>query len=104
MDFALHADQSPIIAFKCPPGSSRGWALSIAGFSPRFFHRGVFFSLPCAGFLGVLAWFCRVEVRGFDLAMFLFFYVFPAEQMFWEVMQLRKEMSFAKLGFYREEL
>ncbi|KAJ8373773.1 hypothetical protein SKAU_G00043530 [Synaphobranchus kaupii] len=27
-----------------------------------------------------------------------------AEQMFWEVMQLRKEMSFAKLGFYREEL
>ncbi|KAJ8249739.1 hypothetical protein COCON_G00229550 [Conger conger] len=27
-----------------------------------------------------------------------------AEQMFWEVMQLRREMSFAKLGFYREEL
>ncbi|KAG5830527.1 hypothetical protein ANANG_G00311590 [Anguilla anguilla] len=27
-----------------------------------------------------------------------------AEQMFWEVMQLRKEMSFAKLGFYREEV
>ncbi|KAI1887932.1 hypothetical protein AGOR_G00179830 [Albula goreensis] len=26
-----------------------------------------------------------------------------AEQMFWEVMQLRKEMSFAKLGYYREE-
>lgn len=27
-----------------------------------------------------------------------------AEQMFWEVMQLRKEMSFAKLGYYKEEL
>ncbi|KAG9342660.1 hypothetical protein JZ751_016097 [Albula glossodonta] len=27
-----------------------------------------------------------------------------AEQMFWEVMQLRKEMSYAKLGYYREEL
>ncbi|XP_015208376.2 rab-3A-interacting protein isoform X1 [Lepisosteus oculatus] len=27
-----------------------------------------------------------------------------AEQMFWEVMQLRKEMSFAKLGYYRDEL
>ncbi|TSP25374.1 Rab-3A-interacting protein [Bagarius yarrelli] len=27
-----------------------------------------------------------------------------AEQMFWEVMQLRKEMSYAKLGFYRDEL
>ncbi|KAJ8398841.1 hypothetical protein AAFF_G00417490 [Aldrovandia affinis] len=27
-----------------------------------------------------------------------------AEQMFWEVMHLRKEMSFAKLGFYKEEL
>ncbi|XP_041722622.1 rab-3A-interacting protein isoform X2 [Coregonus clupeaformis] len=26
------------------------------------------------------------------------------EQMFWEVMQLRKEMSFAKLGYYKEEL
>ncbi|XP_038636344.1 rab-3A-interacting protein isoform X3 [Scyliorhinus canicula] len=26
------------------------------------------------------------------------------EQMFWEVMHLRKEMSFAKLGFYKEEL
>ncbi|XP_037394267.1 rab-3A-interacting protein isoform X7 [Pygocentrus nattereri] len=27
-----------------------------------------------------------------------------AEQMFWEVMQLRKEMSYAKLGYYRDEL
>ncbi|XP_018611571.1 rab-3A-interacting protein isoform X1 [Scleropages formosus] len=27
-----------------------------------------------------------------------------AEQMFWEVMQLRKEMSFAKLGFYKDDL
>ncbi|XP_076861618.1 rab-3A-interacting protein isoform X2 [Brachyhypopomus gauderio] len=27
-----------------------------------------------------------------------------AEQMFWEVMQLRKEMSSAKLGYYRDEL
>ncbi|XP_010890332.1 rab-3A-interacting protein isoform X2 [Esox lucius] len=27
-----------------------------------------------------------------------------AEQMFWEVMQLRREMSFAKLGYYKEEL
>ncbi|KAG2459927.1 RAB3I protein, partial [Polypterus senegalus] len=27
-----------------------------------------------------------------------------AEQMFWEVMQLRKEMSFAKLGYFKEEL
>lgn len=27
-----------------------------------------------------------------------------AEQMFWEVMQLRKEMSFAKLGYYKDEL
>ncbi|TRY94497.1 hypothetical protein DNTS_003533 [Danionella cerebrum] len=27
-----------------------------------------------------------------------------AEQMFWEVMQLRKEMNNAKLGFYRDEL
>ncbi|KAJ8245488.1 hypothetical protein GJAV_G00271270 [Gymnothorax javanicus] len=27
-----------------------------------------------------------------------------AEQMFWEVMQLRKEMLLAKLGFYREEV
>ncbi|XP_035280301.1 rab-3A-interacting protein-like [Anguilla anguilla] len=27
-----------------------------------------------------------------------------AEKMFWEVMQLRKEMSFAKLGYYKEEL
>ncbi|XP_067283333.1 rab-3A-interacting protein isoform X5 [Pseudorasbora parva] len=27
-----------------------------------------------------------------------------AEQMFWEVMQLRKEMSNAKLGFYKDEL
>lgn len=26
------------------------------------------------------------------------------EQMFWEVMQLRKEMSYAKLGFYKDEL
>ncbi|XP_070802780.1 rab-3A-interacting protein [Pituophis catenifer annectens] len=26
------------------------------------------------------------------------------DQMFWEVMQLRKEMSLAKLGYYREEL
>uniref|UniRef100_A0A4W3KIT8 RAB3A interacting protein (rabin3) n=1 Tax=Callorhinchus milii TaxID=7868 RepID=A0A4W3KIT8_CALMI len=26
------------------------------------------------------------------------------EQMFWEVMHLRKEMSLAKLGFYKEEL
>ncbi|XP_062850731.1 rab-3A-interacting protein isoform X1 [Trichomycterus rosablanca] len=27
-----------------------------------------------------------------------------AEQMFWEVMLLRKEMSYAKLGYYRDEL
>ncbi|XP_023682072.1 rab-3A-interacting protein isoform X2 [Paramormyrops kingsleyae] len=27
-----------------------------------------------------------------------------AEQMFWEVMQLRKEMSFAKLGYYKDDL
>ncbi|XP_030641083.1 rab-3A-interacting protein isoform X1 [Chanos chanos] len=27
-----------------------------------------------------------------------------AEQMFWEVMQLRKEMSYAKLGYYKDEL
>ncbi|XP_017350340.1 rab-3A-interacting protein isoform X2 [Ictalurus punctatus] len=27
-----------------------------------------------------------------------------AEQMFWEVMQLRKEMSYAKLGYFRDEL
>lgn len=27
-----------------------------------------------------------------------------AEQMFWEVMQLRREMSFAKLGYYKDEL
>ncbi|MFT7796716.1 rab-3A-interacting protein isoform X1 [Arapaima gigas] len=27
-----------------------------------------------------------------------------AEQMFWEVMQLRKEMSFAKLGFFKDDL
>ncbi|XP_038278343.1 rab-3A-interacting protein isoform X1 [Dermochelys coriacea] len=27
-----------------------------------------------------------------------------ADQMFWEVMQLRKEMSLAKLGYYKEEL
>ncbi|XP_029901766.1 rab-3A-interacting protein isoform X2 [Myripristis murdjan] len=26
------------------------------------------------------------------------------EQMFWEVMQLRREMSFAKLGFYKDQL
>ncbi|XP_067346325.1 rab-3A-interacting protein isoform X4 [Channa argus] len=26
------------------------------------------------------------------------------EQMFWEVMQLRREMSFAKLGYYKDEL
>uniref|UniRef100_A0A3Q3WHW5 GDP/GTP exchange factor Sec2 N-terminal domain-containing protein n=1 Tax=Mola mola TaxID=94237 RepID=A0A3Q3WHW5_MOLML len=26
------------------------------------------------------------------------------EQMFWEVMQLRREMSFAKLGYYRDQL
>ncbi len=30
--------------------------------------------------------------------------VFPAEQMFWEVMQLRREMSFAKLGYYKDQL
>ncbi|XP_029019171.1 rab-3A-interacting protein isoform X3 [Betta splendens] len=27
-----------------------------------------------------------------------------AEQMFWEVMQLRREMSFAKLGYYKDQL
>ncbi|XP_069030659.1 rab-3A-interacting protein isoform X3 [Embiotoca jacksoni] len=27
-----------------------------------------------------------------------------AEQVFWEVMQLRREMSFAKLGYYKEQL
>ncbi|XP_028810760.1 rab-3A-interacting protein isoform X1 [Denticeps clupeoides] len=27
-----------------------------------------------------------------------------AEQMFWEVMQLRKEMSYAKLGYYKDDL
>nr|XP_006006628.1 PREDICTED: rab-3A-interacting protein [Latimeria chalumnae] len=27
-----------------------------------------------------------------------------AEQMFWEVVQLRKEMSLAKLGYYKEEI
>nr|XP_033807812.1 rab-3A-interacting protein [Geotrypetes seraphini]XP_033807813.1 rab-3A-interacting protein [Geotrypetes seraphini]XP_033807814.1 rab-3A-interacting protein [Geotrypetes seraphini]XP_033807815.1 rab-3A-interacting protein [Geotrypetes seraphini] len=26
------------------------------------------------------------------------------DQMFWEIMQLRKEMSFAKLGYYKEEI
>lgn len=26
------------------------------------------------------------------------------DQMFWEVMQLRKEMSLAKLGYFKEEL
>ncbi|XP_010167555.2 rab-3A-interacting protein [Antrostomus carolinensis] len=26
------------------------------------------------------------------------------DQMFWEVMQLRREMSLAKLGYYKEEL
>uniref|UniRef100_A0A3P9HB68 RAB3A interacting protein (rabin3) n=1 Tax=Oryzias latipes TaxID=8090 RepID=A0A3P9HB68_ORYLA len=26
------------------------------------------------------------------------------EQMFWEVMQLRREMSFAKLGYFRDQL
>ncbi|XP_030070546.1 rab-3A-interacting protein isoform X2 [Microcaecilia unicolor] len=26
------------------------------------------------------------------------------DQMFWEIMQLRKEMSFAKLGYYKEEM
>lgn len=30
--------------------------------------------------------------------------VFPAEQVFWEVMQLRREMSFAKLGYYKDQL
>lgn len=29
---------------------------------------------------------------------------YQAEQMFWEVMQLRKEMSNAKLGYYKDEL
>lgn len=27
-----------------------------------------------------------------------------AEQMFWEVMQLRREMSLAKLGYYKDQL
>lgn len=31
-------------------------------------------------------------------------HVSPAEQMFWEVMQLRREMSFAKLGYYKDQL
>lgn len=30
--------------------------------------------------------------------------LFAAEQMFWEVMQLRREMSFAKLGYYKDQL
>lgn len=30
--------------------------------------------------------------------------VSPAEQMFWEVMQLRREMSLAKLGYYKDQL
>ncbi|MEQ2187022.1 hypothetical protein GOODEAATRI_000331, partial [Goodea atripinnis] len=29
-----------------------------------------------------------------------FFCLLPAEQMFWEVMRLRREMTVAKLGFY----
>lgn len=29
---------------------------------------------------------------------------FLVDQMFWEVMQLRREMSLAKLGYYKEEL
>lgn len=32
------------------------------------------------------------------------FFFYSAEQMFWEVMQLRKEMSYAKLGYYKDEL
>ena len=27
-----------------------------------------------------------------------------AEQMFWEVMQLRREMSLAKLGYFKDQL
>lgn len=30
--------------------------------------------------------------------------VCAAEQMFWEVMQLRREMSLAKLGYFKDEL
>lgn len=30
--------------------------------------------------------------------------VLAAEQMFWEVMQLRREMSYAKLGYYKDHL
>lgn len=32
------------------------------------------------------------------------FSVCVVDQMFWEVMQLRKEMSLAKLGYFKEEL
>lgn len=32
------------------------------------------------------------------------FSVCIVDQMFWEVMQLRKEMSLAKLGYFKEEL
>ena len=32
--------------------------------------------------------------------LYLLLSVCPAEQMFWEVMRLRREMTVAKLGFY----
>lgn len=46
--------------------------------------------------------------RWWNLVTLCFFFfvciVFSAEQMFWEVMQLRREMSFTKLGYYKDQL
>lgn len=38
-----------------------------------------------------------------DMSLLLLLFPYPAEQMFWEVMRLRREMTVAKLGFYVTE-
>lgn len=38
-----------------------------------------------------------------DMSLLLLLSPNPAEQMFWEVMRLRREMTVAKLGFYVTE-